>query len=78
MTLEENMNKEKWRSQAQDELRDLKRILYDAYEDKYISFEDIQNDYNGNVTRPNMWTIPQAIFFATTVITTIGNIFEMH
>ncbi|CDW53950.1 TWiK family of potassium channels protein 7 [Trichuris trichiura] len=58
---------EEWNTQAMRELRFVETVLYEAYEEQYITINDILNK-----TQRTIWTFPQAIFFATTVITTIG------
>uniref|UniRef100_A0A5S6QNU9 Potassium channel domain-containing protein n=1 Tax=Trichuris muris TaxID=70415 RepID=A0A5S6QNU9_TRIMR len=58
---------EEWNSNAMRELRFVEVVLYEAYEEQYITINDILNK-----TQRTIWTFPQAIFFATTVITTIG------
>lgn len=43
-------------------------ILYEAYEKRFMTFHEVSN----NVTVP-MWSFKTAIFFAVTVVTTIGS-----
>ncbi|KRZ08449.1 TWiK family of potassium channels protein 7, partial [Trichinella zimbabwensis] len=63
----EGMTSEQWQMQAMDSIKSLEIVLYEAYEEQYITINDILNK-----THRTIWTFPQAIFFATTVITTIG------
>ncbi|KRX50337.1 TWiK family of potassium channels protein 7, partial [Trichinella murrelli] len=63
----EGMTSEQWQMQAMDSIKTLEIVLYEAYEEQYITINDILNK-----THRTIWTFPQAIFFATTVITTIG------
>lgn len=52
------------------ELQQLERMLFDAYEDRYIKYLDVEGRDR------LLWTFPSSIFFASTVITTIGKLSE--
>lgn len=61
---------DEWRAGIMDELDNFTRSLYRAYQVEYVTVDDIITNTSGTI-----WTFPQSIFFATTVITTIGKKF---
>ena len=64
-----DMTKTFWTDIAGQQIDNLTRILFQAFEDRYISIENIQNRTTNTSV---IWTFPQAIFFAASTITTIG------
>ena len=51
-----------------DMMERLEYLLFDAYEGRYIEYRDIRGEPR------QLWTFPSAIFFASTIITTIGEV----
>ena len=51
---------------GKEKLEKLEKILFEAYDSRYIEYSDVAG------TDRLIWTFPSSIFFASTVITTIG------
>uniref|UniRef100_A0A5S6QNP9 Potassium channel domain-containing protein n=1 Tax=Trichuris muris TaxID=70415 RepID=A0A5S6QNP9_TRIMR len=63
----ENLTLSQWIEAGLERMQSLEVLLYEGYVERYITVNDVLNK-----TERLQWTLAQSIFFATTVITTIG------
>ncbi|KHJ42738.1 Ion channel [Trichuris suis] len=63
----ENLSLSQWLEAGLEQMQPLEILLYEGYVERYITANDVLNK-----TQRPQWTLAQSIFFATTVITTIG------
>lgn len=67
LTKLDDMNFETYRNSAMLEIEEYSKVLFEEFEDRYISLENIRNN-----NTDNMWSVTSAMFFAIATVTTIG------
>lgn len=53
---------------AKRDIRNITRLLFDAFEYHFVTADSVRN----GTAAEHQWTMTSAIFFATTLLTTIG------
>ena len=67
MSSNSSLSVDDWHAEAKPYFDQMARVMFKAYQHQFITADEI-----GNRSHVARWTFPASIFFATTVITTIG------
>ena len=67
--IEEDISESEWRLRAKNDIDNITKVLFNAFDTHYITAHHLNS--NGTETRLT-WTFQAAIFFTSTLLTTIG------
>lgn len=68
----EGMDQESWKEVGRTKMDDMTRTLFAAFDTHFVTSKSLKNNSDSQ-SEDRLWTYTTAIFFTTTLLTTIGN-----